>query len=367
MKLSQLCIGSAAVILVYGNQAHANEGQDLLSDCLSVCQNMSPVVGQQFGYPSYDINAGSTDPYVSPFIIDASKIVTASLACPSGFVCGATIAGFPNLQLEYTDGTSVWYLIAPATMAFDPSSPWNITYGPVESAPLHLFNTQTGLTLKPGSHQLSQIADPFVDPPKPSLDKSQHFLLMSREALTGDPAHVELNQQGEAEQKVYRNIVDVEIAGVATGAVAKLSAQLNAPLNVPDSYALQMRVLTGDGWANFVTDEHNHLAAAKKLESGYCPEAGSDLYQSEFDAGSECLQLTLQDGGPNDGDGAANGSIAVTVGPVLKEIEIVTLQESGSALINKTSNSSTTQGGGGAWSWWMSLVLLVRLGRPKRH
>lgn len=374
MKLTQLCIGSAAVMLVYGNQAHACDGQDLLSDCAAsrnVYQNLSAVEGQKFNYPSYDNLDGSIDTFISPFAIDASTIVTTSLICPSGFVCGATIVGFPSLQLEYTDGTSVWFQKAPATIALDPNSPWIFTYGPVEPPPLHLFHTQTGLTLKLGAHQLSPVSDPFAEPPQPTLDQNQHFLLMSRDSLISDTAYIELNQQGEAEQKIYRSVVDAEIAGVATGADAKLSAQLSVPLNIPNSYEMRMRVLTDAGWGDFISDEHNHLAAANKLDSGYCPEVGSDLYQNEFGTGSECLQLTIQDGGPNDDDGTADGSVAVTMGLVLKAIELVSLQEDGSTTTveaaQTTGTNAPTPGGGGAWPWWLSLALLFRLGRSKRN
>lgn len=288
---------------------------------------------------------------------------TPGLFCPDGYICGDKITAPDFIQLEFTDGSNIWFnTIKSATpLILD-------TIVTTEApTPLHLLHTQAGLTLKPGQHLIAAGGD--------SLAEQIANLQLDRTKLTSDPAYIELNQQGAAEQKIYRNVVDGEIAGVATGAEAKLSAQLNVPLNVPDSYALQVRVLTGAGWANFVADEHNHLAAANKLDSGYCPEVGSDLYQNEFGAGSECLQLTIQDGGPNDGDGTADGTIAVTIGPVLKATELaptpLPLQEDESTLTveasQTTGTTAPTQGGGGAWPWWMSLALLFRLGRSKRN
>jgi MYXO-CTERM domain-containing protein len=40
---------------------------------------------------------------------------------------------------------------------------------------------------------------------------------------------------------------------------------------------------------------------------GACPSVGSELYVAGLAEGDTCLQLTVQDGGPNDADGAVNG------------------------------------------------------------
>ena len=39
---------------------------------------------------------------------------------------------------------------------------------------------------------------------------------------------------------------------------------------------------------------------------GVCPPSGSNLYSSGLTVGHLCLQLTIQDGGANDADGARN-------------------------------------------------------------
>jgi len=39
---------------------------------------------------------------------------------------------------------------------------------------------------------------------------------------------------------------------------------------------------------------------------GVCPQSGSNLYSSGLTVGHLCLQLTIQDGGANDADGARN-------------------------------------------------------------
>ena len=45
-----------------------------------------------------------------------------------------------------------------------------------------------------------------------------------------------------------------------------------------------------------------------------CPAAGSTLYRPGLNAGDNCVQLWLQDGGPNDADGIANGTVRLAGG-----------------------------------------------------
>lgn len=63
------------------------------------------------------------------------------------------------------------------------------------------------------------------------------------------------------------------------------------------------------GWNAFVVDEGNDVATAPGGGDGACPDVGSELYISGLAEGDTCLQLTLEDGGPNDADGAVNGEI----------------------------------------------------------
>ncbi|MGH8194290.1 MAG: Calx-beta domain-containing protein, partial [Woeseiaceae bacterium] len=57
------------------------------------------------------------------------------------------------------------------------------------------------------------------------------------------------------------------------------------------------------GWVNFVEDANNSIESAAG-ESGACPEPGDDSYQPGLTPGHSCIQLTIAEGGPNDGDAA---------------------------------------------------------------
>src|SRR5690606_11810863 len=58
----------------------------------------------------------------------------------------------------------------------------------------------------------------------------------------------------------------------------------------------------------FVSNSNNQLMSSAG-EPGYCPPPGDSSWQSGLTAGHRCVQLTIEDGGPNDADGLANGSI----------------------------------------------------------
>ena len=90
------------------------------------------------------------------------------------------------------------------------------------------------------------------------------------------------------------------------------------------------------GWQDFVEDASNRIASAAGSRDS-CPAPGATAYQPGLQQGHYCVQLTLQDGGPNDADGRANG--------VIKDPGGVGL--SPQAADNVTGSTSSGDGGGG--------------------
>jgi hypothetical protein len=68
------------------------------------------------------------------------------------------------------------------------------------------------------------------------------------------------------------------------------------------------RKLTESGWQDFVEDSNNSVSSAAG-KKGYCPPPGDSAYQAGLQQGHWCLQLTIEDGGPNDSDGKVNQQI----------------------------------------------------------
>lgn len=67
------------------------------------------------------------------------------------------------------------------------------------------------------------------------------------------------------------------------------------------------------GWTDFVSDQHNAIASTRG-QYGVCPEPQSQAWQPGLTLGDWCIRLTIEDGGPNDGDGFRNHSISSTAG-----------------------------------------------------
>ncbi|WP_440875138.1 Ig-like domain-containing protein [Thalassotalea sp. PLHSN55] len=76
---------------------------------------------------------------------------------------------------------------------------------------------------------------------------------------------------------------------------------------IPDG-AVYRKFNETSGWGEFIQDANNYLHSSAG-EPGYCPPPASEQWTSGLTAGHWCVQLTISDGGPNDDDGLANGTI----------------------------------------------------------
>jgi hypothetical protein len=105
------------------------------------------------------------------------------------------------------------------------------------------------------------------------------------------------------------------------------------------------RKLTASGWKDFVENSKNSVSSAAGVR-GYCPPPGSAEYQPGLKKGHWCLQLTIEDGGPNDSDGKANHRITDPggVGRILSSITI-----------------SSGGGGGGSLNPYVALMIFFGL------
>ncbi|OOZ41471.1 hypothetical protein BOW53_03610 [Solemya pervernicosa gill symbiont] len=94
------------------------------------------------------------------------------------------------------------------------------------------------------------------------------------------------------------------------------------------------------GWQAFVEEGSNGLASAVG-EAGFCPPPGDSAYQSGLNEGHWCVELTIEDGGPNDADSEANNSV-VDPGGVAQQLAI---------------NEGSSSGGGALHPLWLLLGL----------
>ncbi len=104
------------------------------------------------------------------------------------------------------------------------------------------------------------------------------------------------------------------------------------------------RKLNASGWYTFVEDERNKLWSTAG-EQGYCPPPGSADYQPGLTPGDWCVQLTIEEGGPNDADGVVNRMI---------------VDPGGVGVLNYSTLNLKTKGGGALGLW--ALLVMFCLG-----
>ncbi len=62
-------------------------------------------------------------------------------------------------------------------------------------------------------------------------------------------------------------------------------------------------------WVSFIENANNSIASAQG-SAGYCPPPGAAVWQPGLIEGYHCVQLTIEDGGPNDDDGLVNSAVS---------------------------------------------------------
>ena len=133
-----------------------------------------------------------------------------------------------------------------------------------------------------------------------------HRLLLGESAFRAGVVAV-LPEAGLADEVEFgypNGVADFEVHGVAPGGTALVVMPLSHPLPATAVY----RKFAANGWQPFTAVAGNALMSAPG-GNGACPAPGDASYVAGLSPLHECVQLLLEDGGPNDADGAADGVI----------------------------------------------------------
>ncbi|WP_139310469.1 Ig-like domain-containing protein, partial [Photobacterium proteolyticum] len=110
----------------------------------------------------------------------------------------------------------------------------------------------------------------------------------------------------DTEFEIVGGIFDYVVLGLEKpGQEYKLVLPQRQPI---PANAIYRKYTDSAGWSNFVEDAENQLFSTLG-EPGFCPPPGSKEWQLGLTEGHWCVQLQVVDGGPNDNDSIANGSI----------------------------------------------------------
>ncbi|MDC0370923.1 HYR domain-containing protein, partial [Porticoccaceae bacterium] len=101
-------------------------------------------------------------------------------------------------------------------------------------------------------------------------------------------------------------LADFEVSGGQAGASYNVVLPLSAA--VPANASVRKFIDANVGWQDFVLDANNAVSSATSA-SGSCPQPGNADYADGLTVGANCLQLLIEDGGANDADGVADGTV----------------------------------------------------------
>lgn len=151
------------------------------------------------------------------------------------------------------------------------------------------------------------------------------------------------------------------VTGLAnSGDIANVVLPLTAPL--PDGFAIWKFHTSIQQWELFDTTGGN-MVGSSGLVGGICPDPGDAAYTAPPKAGNICLQLTIQDGGPNDDDGLANsiiidpGATVLTSGGGPTNPDVTKINDNGSCSISSTKVDPKKRA-----DWWLLASFLLWLG-----
>ncbi len=177
-------------------------------------------------------------------------------------------------------------------------------------------------------------------------------------------------------------VLDIEITHLPqAGSNARIIIPQAAPLPASQNGTTPEFVIfsSQDSWDTFSTDSNNHIATDVKddgdmiveEEDSYC--SGFDevaSYTSTLGTGDECLLITIQDGGPNDYDGVANGNIRLMGGVFITSASGSTSSQTNGETFSGNNDTSTetlnrldlgTGSGGGSLGLTSLLCLMTLL------
>jgi large repetitive protein len=121
--------------------------------------------------------------------------------------------------------------------------------------------------------------------------------------------NIDIGGSGLVADKDFTPVGGVFDFAVKNLAVPGHSVRVVIPQVTPIPAKAVYRKFQNGQWISFVENANNSLHSTAGT-SGYCPPPGASNWQPGLVQGNFCVQVTLQDGGPNDADRSVNAAIA---------------------------------------------------------
>jgi hypothetical protein len=117
------------------------------------------------------------------------------------------------------------------------------------------------------------------------------------EALTGVP---------DADYLYPEGLYDFKLAGAEAGASYRLVFPLASPLVT--GAVFRKYIDSNIGWQDYEINATNAISSSAAV-NGACPQPGSSMFIEGLTEGHTCIELFIEDGGPNDSDKKADGLV----------------------------------------------------------
>jgi len=178
-----------------------------------------------------------------------------------------------------------------------------------------------------------------------SLRLGEVAFVLGYESATVSEADIVNGTAGGVSDSQYdfpSGLVDFEVSGAEFGQSVNVIIPLSSAI---PSNAVYRKYLPSSVWQDFVVDSKNTVSSASTT-LGACPPPGDDVYTVGLTEGNLCVQLLIEDGGPNDADGSVNG--------VVKDPSGVAVLAS--SVDEPEPTPASTSSGGGAIDMWLLLL-----------
>jgi hypothetical protein len=131
------------------------------------------------------------------------------------------------------------------------------------------------------------------------------------------------------------------------------------------------KYISNQGWFDFIENGKNSLSSALLDNNNNCPTPQSTEYLSGLNLGHQCIQLIIEDGGPNDADGEINGQVEdpgvltsfINTAPIIDVQTSVTVNENSQVSVS-ASNSSDADGDDLIYTWVQLNGVNVEINSP---
>ncbi|MBT8131767.1 MAG: hypothetical protein KJO35_05815, partial [Gammaproteobacteria bacterium] len=144
-------------------------------------------------------------------------------------------------------------------------------------------------------------------------------------------------------------VYDFQVRGFSS---EQRTTRIVIPLTVAIPLNAQLRGFANNVWYSFVTSSTDAVRSAASVNNE-CPAPGDLAYSPGLVAFSDCIELTVTDGGANDADGEANGVIRITNGVAISNVIPGSVNTSGPGV------PTAGPQGGGAFGWLSLLFLFL--------